>query len=106
MSTKLYLMRHGEVHNPEQILYGRMPGYRLSERGVEQAHAAGRWLADKAAIKALYCSPMERTQQTAKIVAGYQPALSPVIEERIIEVYTPLRGRADGGPGCDGLGFV
>ncbi len=92
MITTLYLMRHGEVHNPDQILYGRMPGYRLSQRGVQQAEAAGAWLADKA-LAAIYCSPMERARQTAEIVAAQQPALSPAIDDRISEVYTPYEGR-------------
>lgn len=92
MSTTLYLMRHGEVHNPAGVLYGRMPGYRLSEAGAQQAHAAGAWLADKA-IRAIYCSPMERAQQTAAIVAEYQSELTPRIDERIIEVHTPYEGQ-------------
>ncbi|MEC7364003.1 MAG: histidine phosphatase family protein, partial [Actinomycetota bacterium] len=31
----VHLLRHGEVHNPEGVLYGRLPGYRLSERGIQ-----------------------------------------------------------------------
>lgn len=92
METTLYLMRHGEVHNPEQILYGRMPNYYLSEAGKQQARAAGRWLKNKN-IDAIYCSPMERAQQTAGIVAEYQENLIPQIDERIIEVHTPYDGR-------------
>ena len=92
MTTTLYLMRHGEVHNPAQILYGRMPGFYLSEAGVEQAHAAGAWLAGKP-LAAIYSSPMERAQQTAGIVASYQPQLSPQADERIIEVSTPYEGQ-------------
>ncbi len=87
----LYLLRHGEVHNPEEILYGRLPGFRLSERGHEQACAAAAWLADKP-LAALYCSPMERARQTAAHVAARQPGLSAVIDERIIEISTPYEG--------------
>ncbi len=92
METTLYLMRHGHVHNPAQILYGRLPGYHLSELGRQQAHAAGRWLQDKP-LAAIYSSPMERAQQTAAIVAGYHKNLKPVLDERIIEVSTPYEGR-------------
>ena len=92
MATTLYLMRHGQVHNPQEILYGRLPGYYLSEAGIEQAHAAGKWLADKA-ISTIYCSPMERAQQTAQIVAAYQENLAPLKDERIIEVSTPYEGK-------------
>ncbi len=92
MTTTLYLMRHGEVHNPQAILYGRLPGYKLSDAGIQQARAAGQWLADKA-ISAIYSSPMERAQQTAAIVAGWQDNIRPVVDERIIEVSTPYEGR-------------
>lgn len=92
MTTTLYLMRHGEVHNPEHILYGRRPGFFLSEAGKAQAHAAGGWLADKP-LTAVYSSPMERAQQTAGIVASYLPELSPTTDERIIEVGTPYEGQ-------------
>lgn len=85
-------MRHGEVHNPDHILYGRMPGFFLSEAGKGQAHAAGSWLAYKP-LTAIYSSPMERAQQTAGIVAGYQANLSPTTDERIIEVSTPYEGQ-------------
>ena len=85
-------MRHGEVHNPAHTLYGRMPGYFLSETGIAQAHAAGAWLADKP-LTSIYTSPMERAQQTAGIVASYRQDLSPVIDERIIEVSTPYEGQ-------------
>ena len=39
--TIVHVMRHGEVHNPDGILYGRLPDYHLSERGRAQAEAPG-----------------------------------------------------------------
>ena len=45
--TIVHVMRHGEVHNPEKILYGRLPDYHLSERGRAQALAVADWLADR-----------------------------------------------------------
>ncbi len=90
--TTLYLMRHGEVHNPTDILYGRLPGFKLSDAGKQQAGAAGKWLADKS-ITAVYSSPMERAQQTAAIVASYQEQLQTHLDERLIEVLTPHQGR-------------
>ena len=92
MATTLYLMRHGQVHNPTHILYGRLPGYHLSEEGRRQAHAAGRWLRDKP-LTAIYCSPMERAQETAGIIAEYHEGLQPILNEGIIEVLTPHEGR-------------
>ena len=38
--TVVHLLRHGEVYNPTKVLYGRLPGFRLSELGVQMAKAA------------------------------------------------------------------
>ncbi|MGA8116806.1 MAG: histidine phosphatase family protein, partial [Actinocatenispora sp.] len=43
----VHLLRHGEVYNPEKILYGRLPGYRLSDRGVRMAEVAAAAVADR-----------------------------------------------------------
>ena len=37
MASSVHVIRHGEVENPKNILYGRQPGWRLSERGQEMA---------------------------------------------------------------------
>ena len=68
--TTLYLVRHGEVHNPEGIIYGRLPGYGLSENGRRQLAAAAELLAGEGAIVALYSSPMQRAQESAAIIAA------------------------------------
>ena len=49
MSTRtvVHLLRHGEVHNPEKVLYGRIPGYRLSTLGEQMAVRAAEALADR-----------------------------------------------------------
>ena len=62
--TVVHLMRHGEVHNPEGILYGRLPGYRLSELGREMAETVARFLAVKDVVRVV-ASPLERAQETA-----------------------------------------
>ena len=35
MSTRtvVHLLRHGEVYNPSGVLYGRLPGFTISDRG-------------------------------------------------------------------------
>ena len=85
-------MRHGHVRNPNNILYGRLPGFHLSDLGVQQARAAADWLAEKP-IKAIYSSPMERARQTADLVAERHEGLVPTVDERIHEVRTPYEGR-------------
>ncbi len=92
MGTTIYLMRHGEVHNPTNVLYGRMPGFMLSEAGIQQARAAGKHLRNQR-IAAIYCSPMERARQTAALVASYQSGITPRVDKRLIEVATPYEGR-------------
>lgn len=66
--TTVHLLRHGEVFNPEKVLYGRLPGYRLSELGEQMAVRAADALAGRD-IAAVISSPMERAQQTAAPVA-------------------------------------
>ncbi|MGB0973161.1 MAG: histidine phosphatase family protein, partial [Mycobacterium sp.] len=60
--TVVHVMRHGEVHNPDKILYGRLPDYHLSERGQAQARAVGDWLAHRN-ITHVVASPLERAQE-------------------------------------------
>lgn len=67
--TRVHVMRHGEVHNPEGILYGRLPGYRLSERGRAQAQAVADSLAGND-IVAVIASPLQRAQETATPIAA------------------------------------
>ncbi|WP_026917396.1 histidine phosphatase family protein [Gordonia shandongensis] len=68
MKTIVHLMRHGEVHNPEGVLYGRLPGYRLSETGRAQARAVAESLADHD-ISHVFASPLQRAQETATPIA-------------------------------------
>lgn len=67
--TKVHVMRHGEVHNPEGILYGRLPGYHLSERGKAQAQAVADSLVNND-IVAVIASPLQRAQETAAPIAA------------------------------------
>ena len=69
-ATRLYLARHCDVENPEHILYGHLPGFGLSRKGIEQANAMGRLLATTP-VKQIYTSPLERATQTAGIVDSY-----------------------------------
>ncbi len=67
--TTVHVMRHGEVYNPEKVLYGRLPGYNLSDRGRLQAQAAADWLAPRD-VTYVVASPLERAQQTAAPIAA------------------------------------
>ncbi|MGF3054771.1 histidine phosphatase family protein [Microbacterium sp. YY-03] len=91
-ADRIHLVRHGEVFNPEGVLYGRLPGYRLSDSGREMAHAATDYLvADGRNVTRLICSPLQRTQESAEPWAlAY--GLTPVIDERVIEPTNVFEG--------------
>ncbi|GAA0549696.1 histidine phosphatase family protein [Actinomadura livida] len=88
--TIVHLMRHGEVHNPEGILYGRLPGYRLSEDGVLMAKAAAKWFADRD-VAALFSSPMQRALETAAPLADSFD-LPVTVDDRLIEADNHFEG--------------
>jgi broad specificity phosphatase PhoE len=67
--TVLHLVRHGQVDNPQKIVYGRQRGWRLSDRGRAEAEAVARHLAGRP-IARVYTSPLERAVQTATVIAG------------------------------------
>jgi len=89
--TTLYFVRHGEVYNPQDIVYARLPRFRLSERGVREAETTAKYLKRKP-VKAVYSSPMLRARQTARIVQGYHPDAPVHFTRRLIEVKTSYQG--------------
>lgn len=89
-TTQVHLLRHGEVYNPEGVLYGRLPGFGLSDVGLAMADRLAQTLADHD-LALVVCSPLERTQQTAApTVAAH--GLQPVIDERVIEADNVFEG--------------
>ncbi|MDQ2849307.1 MAG: histidine phosphatase family protein [Actinomycetota bacterium] len=88
--TIVHLVRHGEVDNPGKVLYGRMPGFNLSPRGVRMASLMASYLGDRDLVR-LVTSPLERAQQTMEPLA--QAANLPVsIDERVIEAGNDFEG--------------
>jgi broad specificity phosphatase PhoE len=90
MRTTVHLVRHGKVENPKGVIYGRMPGFNLSELGLEQAGEA-KDLLSGADVAAVWASPLERAQETAAIIAEPH-GLSVVTDERLVESGTTLEG--------------
>lgn len=88
--TVVHVLRHGEVHNPEKILYGRLVGYRLSELGVQMAKAAAEFLADHD-VTHVVASTLERAQQTAEPFAA-QYGLPIALDGRLIESENAFEG--------------
>ncbi|RZI86593.1 MAG: histidine phosphatase family protein [Microbacterium sp.] len=86
-------MRHGEVHNPQRVLYGRLPNFRLSDAGRGMARAAAEHVRDQSRrVTALYVSPLQRAQESAEPFAELF-GLEPVTDERVIEPTNVFEGR-------------
>ena len=95
----MHLVRHGEVFNPERVLYGRLPQYRLSERGVLMAAAAALELVERGrAVVRVVASPLQRAQESAAPIAAAF-ALAIDTDERIIEPTNAFEGKRMRGPG-------
>lgn len=86
-------MRHGEVHNPQRVLYGRLPNFALSADGRQMARAAARHVqALGRPVVALYASPLQRTRESAEPFTEAF-GLEPVIDERVIEPTNVFEGK-------------
>jgi broad specificity phosphatase PhoE len=88
--TVVHLLRHGEVSNPRGVLYGRLPGFHLSEDGRLMAKAAAEFLSGRD-VTLVLSSPLERTRETAAPVAA-QFGLDVVVDERLIEPWNHFEG--------------
>jgi broad specificity phosphatase PhoE len=89
--TTVHVMRHGEVHNPEGILYGRLAGYHLSERGRAQAQKVADALADRDIVHVV-ASPLQRAQETAAPIAA-RHGLSVDTDDDLIESLNVFEGQ-------------
>ena len=76
MAQVIHFVRHGEVHNPEKILYGLQPGWRLSERGIQMAQVVAQW-SKNLNLGAIHSSPLQRAQETvAPIIDNHKLQLT------------------------------
>jgi broad specificity phosphatase PhoE len=94
-ASLIHLVRHGEVFNPDGVLYGRIPGFGLSELGTRMAQEA----ADSKVghpITRLYASPLQRTQESAapwSRAFGKGGEILPIMtENRLIEPWNNFEG--------------
>lgn len=91
--TRLTLVRHGHVHNPRKILYGRLPGFHLSPKGLREAQSVAHALKSQP-LAAVFSSPLLRARQTAKQILLFHGSLKLQISTYLTEVYTPFEGCA------------
>ncbi len=78
-TARVYLVRHADVANPDGVLYGHLPNFGLSEKGREQAANVGRLLRGEA-VAAIYCSPLQRAQESARQINQQLAQPAPVLE--------------------------
>src|SRR5579864_9664303 len=93
MSTTIYLIRHGEVSNPDQIWYGRLPNFYLSELGKKQIEITANYLLDKN-ITAIYTSPLIRAKQSGEIIAKKLDSPPIIISQELNEIITSYEGKS------------
>jgi broad specificity phosphatase PhoE len=89
--THIHFVRHGEVHNPRKILYGRLPRFGLSANGRRQARETGRFLGERK-IQAVFSSPLLRARQTANEILSFQQRPTLHISNHLNEVHTYYEG--------------
>src|SRR5437588_218171 len=90
-ATTVFVVRHAHVHNPRDILYGRLPRFRLSEDGRRQARDAARFLSVRP-VSAIYTSPLLRARQTAYIIAELQPGVRVRESRALLETRSSYQG--------------
>jgi len=88
------MIRHGEVENPTGVVYGRLPGFHLSERGRRQAAAAASALKDAGAdVRRIVSSPLERTMESAAPI-GEMFGLEIETDQDLLEATSRLEGKS------------
>lgn len=90
--TQILFIRHGEVHNPKDILYGRLPRFPLNHNGRLQARRIGQKLLGEP-IAGIFTSPLLRARQTAREIIRFHPHLKLHRSILINEVYIPFQGQ-------------
>jgi broad specificity phosphatase PhoE len=90
-TTRVHLLRHGEVDNPAGVLYGRLPDFHLSERGRAMADRIAETVKDRD-ITYVVTSPLERARETAAPIAAAL-GLTVAVDERVIEADTVFEGQ-------------
>jgi broad specificity phosphatase PhoE len=89
--TRVIFVRHGNVHNPRNLIYGRLPRFRLSERGVGDIRRTAEYLRE-VPLAAIYSSPLLRARQSAALLAATHPGVPLRFTRWLIEVHTSWQG--------------
>ncbi|CAM3635837.1 histidine phosphatase family protein [Nocardioides zeicaulis] len=90
VQTIVHLLRHGEVHNPDGVLYGRMDGFHLSALGRQMAQRISETIGERDIVH-MRTSPLERARETGAPLAAVR-GLEPVVDPRVIESGNKFQG--------------
>lgn len=93
--TLVHVVRHGEVHNPDGVLYERLPGFHLSENGLAMAKLLAHHFED-VPLNHLRVSPLLRARQTMQPIASGHSGVEVVVDERLIEAGSKFAGQRFG----------
>jgi broad specificity phosphatase PhoE len=94
VADQIHLVRHGEVFNPDRVLYGRLPNFRLSDLGHRMARAAADDLLERRRhVTALVASPLQRTQESAQPISQAFE-LEITTDPRVIEPSNRFEGKS------------
>ncbi len=91
VKTVVHLMRHGEVYNPQGILYGRLPDFHLSDLGRKMAERGAEFFADRD-VTYVVASPLDRAQETAAPIAARRE-VQVATDGRLIEAANFFEGK-------------
>ena len=91
VKTVVHLMRHGEVYNPEAVLYGRLPDFHLSDLGRKMAERGAEFFAERDVVHVV-ASPLERAQETAAPIAA-RHEIEVATDGRLIEASNFFEGK-------------
>jgi broad specificity phosphatase PhoE len=91
VKTVVHLMRHGEVYNPEGVLYGRLPDFHLSDLGRKMAERGAEFFAERDVVHVV-ASPLERAQETAAPIAARRE-VAVATDGRLIEAANFFEGK-------------
>ncbi len=92
MNTYIYLVRHGEVDNPDKVWYGRLPRFGLTKNGEEEIAQTAKFLRDKP-ISELYASPLLRAKKTAEIIQKELKFPHITFSDHLLEVRSSFMGQ-------------
>jgi len=91
--TTVCFVRHGQVHNPQAVVYARLPRFRLSEEGIQQARLAASALQGRfSRVAAIYSSPLLRARHTARLICAAYPGVPFHLSQMLTETHTPFQG--------------